>query len=436
MPVFSTHSGLVVTAESREAASAVEAFESNLLGLRKELDNVPSEADRFLETPMLQACAAVYFIYGQSQQTNAMAAPYLERAESMAALCTEREQSFIRAIRLFLNNAFHDALLVLEAQTERYPHDLLAAKIAEFLYYCLGQHYSGHRFQAHMQRLEKANADSAGYWSMRSFATELCGDYEAARPEAERSLALDAFQPWAHHTLAHLISRGGRIDAGLAEMDALMPMWRQAIRGIHCHNAWHLALLYLDVMDLENTEKVLHEDLWGITPNTVFEQVDTIALLWRMDLAGVRKDDIWQDIANRAEQYAGQCLIPFLDGHFAYALARAGKEDAAQMAVAKAFERANQGDIEAREVWAPVGAEFVAACADFGRGKTADGAVRLEPIISLVPKVGGSDAQDDLFRQAYISGLRDGGKLADAETTFDRFYGAKWRTAFDDKLLN
>lgn len=436
MTTISLSNGLILTAESPQAAAIVDAFEQHLLGLTPELDTIPAAAALYPETAMVQACAATYFLYGQDAASFAQADTFLNRAEALVQEHgTEREARFIRALRLIYGGLFLDALELLEEQTRHFPRDLLAAKVAEFLYYFLGQQYNGHRFRSHMERLEKGNSGSAGYWSMRSFATELCGDFHLAQEEAERSLAIDPRQPWAHHTLAHILSRQGNAAQGIAEMEARLPIWRQCNRGIHSHNAWHLGLLYLDDLEFARIDKLIDSDLWGIAPDTVFEQLDTIALLWRLDLVGKARDDLWPEVAEKVVPHSGECLTPFIEGHYAYALARGGQPEAAERATRHAAARAELDDALGREVWAAVGAPFVQACAEFGAGQTAVGANRLEPLLHELPKVGGSDAQDDLFRQATIAGLRDAGRTQDAHAVYDRSYGHKWRTAYDDKLL-
>lgn len=435
MPHFTTLRGLVLTAESQEAADCIQSFENNLLDLTQGLDNIPADSEQFPETAMVQACAATYFLYAQETAALSQANAYLAKAEALAHTCTRREQNYIQAIRHFHQNQYEAALALLEAQTLEWPADLLAAKVAEFLYYCLGQHYNGQRFLCHMQRLETACSDSAGYWAMRSFASELCADYKLAGEQATRSLTLNPTQPWAHHTLAHIQSRQGS-NHNIATMESHLPAWRLANRGIHSHNTWHLALLYLDQLDIPRVHQLLKSDLWGITPDTVFEQLDTIALLWRLDLCDQPADDaLWSEVAQHAAQHAGQCLIPFIEGHYAYALARAGDADRASHSVKRAQERAHQQDHEARHIWAPVGADFVAACAALGAGNPTQALELLDPISQDIPRVGGSDAQDDLFRQAHITALRQSGQASQARQTWNHYYPNKNRTPYDHKLV-
>jgi hypothetical protein len=50
--------------------------------------------------------------------------------------------------------------------------------------------------------------------------------------------------------------------------------------------------------------------------------------------------------------------------------------------------------------------------------------------------IGGSDAQDDLFRQAYLRSLQAAGRHADAAAYFERMTTAKARTPLDRVLAS
>ncbi|WP_309399747.1 tetratricopeptide repeat protein [Cerasicoccus maritimus] len=436
MPEFVTQRGLIVWAESPEAVSAIEQFEVNLLGLTPRAADILTQANEFTETPLVQAYAALAMLYSQSQNGHAGAEGYLRAARRCLPGASKREALFVEAIEHFQRNAFHEALDRLERLTVDEPRDLVAAKACEFLYYTCGQHFNGERFLWHMMRLRAANGAHAGFLSMLSFAYELTGRYGQARAAAEQSLALEPGQPWSHHTLAHLLIRTGQVEEGVREMERFAPYWSACDRGIHAHNAWHRSLFYLEKTDWAQTNRVLREDIWELSPELVGEQIDAIALLWRMDMAGQAQDDVWVDVLAKAGPHAGECLIPFLDGQFTYALARCGQTDAADEAVARARERAARKDREAREIWQPVGVNFVAACAAWGQGDAARAAALIDPIVERLPMVGGSDAQDDLFRLAYFNALAESGRKADARRYYDLIAPAKTqRTPLDELML-
>jgi hypothetical protein len=58
----------------------------------------------------------------------------------------------------------------------------------------------------------------------------------------------------------------------------------------------------------------------------------------------------------------------------------------------------------------------------------------LDPVMPLMTSIGGSDAQDDLFRQTYLRSLQAAGRYADAAAYAARMTGGKSRTPLDRVL--
>jgi hypothetical protein len=280
------------------------------------------------------------------------------------------------------------------------------------------------------------HADDPDFLAMMAFADELCGDYATAERRAERALRVESRNPWAQHALTHVLIRQGRVQEGRTRMEAFMPLLATCGRPIHSHDAWHLALLYLEELDLAATMRVFRKHIWGITPDSVAEQLDAIALLWRIEMAGTRMDSEWTSIADHIAPRAAETFMPFMNAHYVYALARAGCDDAVDTALARVRERGLANDDEGRRVWAPVGCAIVEAAAWFGAGDRARAAKLLDPVMPLMTSIGGSDAQDDLFRQAYLRSLQAAGREADATAYFKAMTANKRETRLDRVLAN
>src|SRR6266542_2117603 len=120
----------------------------------------------------------------RSGSTARPTAPSRTRPPTCARAMNARERALHRALTLWHGNDNLRAVEALEAITTEWPSDLLTAKIAEFLYYVLGQQYMGPRFRAHVRRLEGAHAGDPDFLAMAAFASELCGDYVAAEAVA------------------------------------------------------------------------------------------------------------------------------------------------------------------------------------------------------------------------------------------------------------
>jgi hypothetical protein len=128
--------------------------------------------------------------------------------------------------------------------------------------------------------------------------------------------------------------------------------------------------------------------------------------------------------------------MPFMNAHYVYALARAGRAEALAAALTAVRERSRAEDPEAKRVWAPVGNAVVAAAAAFGAGERARAATVLDPVMPMMTRIGGSDSQDDLFRQTYLRSLQAAGRRADAASYFERITVGKALTALDGALAS
>ena len=426
--------GLDVTTDDATAVAAADDFAARLLRLDQGVEAILDAAKRWPDTPIVQLYAATFWLYGQTSGALETAAVHLRACDALAM--NTRERALHRALALWYGNDNLRAVEAMEAITSEWPSDLLTAKIAEFLYYVLGQQYMGPRFRAHMRRLEGAHAADPDFLAMTAFASELCSDYAAAEAAAERALAIEPKNPWAQHALSHVLIRQGRVAEGLARLESFLPLLAACGRPIHCHDAWHLALLHLERLDVAAAMRVFRTHIWGITPDFVVEQLDAIALLRRIEMAAGPMDAQWPSIAGHIAPRALETFMPFMNAHYVYALARAGRADAVEAALAGVRARSAADDEEAKRVWAPVGRAVIEAAAAFGTGDRARAAALLDPIMPMMTSIGGSDAQDDLFRQTYLRSLQAAGRHAEAAAYFDAITAGKSRTPLDRALAN
>ena len=426
--------GLDVTTDDATAVAAADDFAARLLRLDQGVEAILDAAKRWPDTPIVQLYAATFWLYGQTSGALETAAVHLRACDALAM--NTRERALHRALALWYGNDNLRAVEAMEAITSEWPSDLLTAKIAEFLYYVLGQQYMGPRFRAHMRRLEGAHAADPDFLAMTAFASELCSDYAAAEAAAERALAIEPKNPWAQHALSHVLIRQGRVAEGLARLESFLPLLAACGRPIHCHDAWHLALLHLERLDVAAAMRVFRTHIWGITPDFVVEQLDAIALLWRIEMAAGPMDAQWPSIAGHIAPRALETFMPFMNAHYVYALARAGRADAVEAALAGVRARSAADDEEVKRVWAPVGRAVIEAAAAFGTGDRARAAALLDPIMPMMTSIGGSDAQDDLFRQTYLRSLQAAGRHAEAAAYFDAITAGKSRTPLDRALAN
>ena len=352
--------GLPMTAASDAELASVDWFTARLARIDRGAEAILEDAKTFPGSPMVQLGAAAFCLFGQTGASDGAAASYLFAAKTLLASATPREALLHHALALWADKDHLGAVAALEEMTRRWQRDLLAAKIAEFLYYVLGQQQEGPRFRAHMARLADANADDPDFLATYAFAHELCGDVDAARRTVERALAIEPRNPWAHHCVAHIYLRRDERHQGVEILEGFLPVWMSVGRVIHCHNAWHLGVAHVAELNRARALEILASHVWGITPELVVEQTDAIALLWRIEMAAAagdsRRDDVWAALADRAETHIEDRYMPFLDAHFAFALAQLRPHGGVgDLAGAGRRARRASGDAEAARSWAPVG---------------------------------------------------------------------------------
>jgi len=434
-PLGTTRRELVVSTDSVTAIAALDDFTDRLAGIRLGVEEVLTATTAEPDVASLQLASAMLFLYGQTAATTASAAGFLDRARALAPGMNERERSTLAALEGWSRDDYLATAVLLEHHVATWPRDLLALKALEFLYYVMGQQHMGARFLAQVEAIAEPNREDADFLAAWAFAAELSGAPDRAEELAEASIAIEPHTPWAHHALAHAYITRGDPPEAVARLESFLPVWETSGQFIHAHNAWHLAVALLDGLAFERSRAVYDEHIWGFLPDTPGEQIDAIAYLWRLEMAGEEVDDArWAAIADHVEQRVDECFFPFLSAHHAYALARAGRDDALATLLASVEQRTASGTAEAVRVWQPTGSAVVQACAAHGCGDLRRAAELLDPVAVRITEIGGSDAQDDLFRLAYFTALVGAGRGGDAAAYFDAVTAFKTRSPFDERL--
>lgn len=427
--------GVPVSATNESALDAADDFNRRLVrmdaGAGRILDALAAEpAD-----PLLALYGAVVNLYAQQTAPNDRAQALLAQVAAAPDMLSDRDARLLAALQALAAGRNHEAIRLLEDLTEVFPGDLLAAKICEFAYYLLGQQNCGPVYRAHMRRLAPLHGDDPDYLGMAAFAHELCDEFGRAEELALRAIEIEPRNPWAEHALSHAYIRQGRVAEGRDRMRTFLPSLRTCDPLIYCHDVWHLALLEIDLGDAAAAGAILRDDVWGPYPGTSAQQVDGISLGWRLEMVGEDLGDFWSAVAEHVASETGQVFIPFVAAHHAYALARAGRGEDVRRLLATARTRAARDDVEARDIWAPVGLPVVEAAAAHGAGDLATAVNRLTPAAADIAPVGGSDAQTDLFRMSYAYCLARTGRAPDAERYWRRATATRPPNELDARLL-
>ena len=181
------------------------------------------------------------------------------------------------------------------------------------------------------------------------------------------------------------------------------------------HLTWHLALFELNRGNTARVLSIYAETLApSICPGTaLITLADASALAWRCDLYGApRPDGSREELAAFAKTAFPRPGITFADMHAAMALAAAGDSEALDEMIVALDQRLASGKLPAGSVALGI-ARSVAA---FAKGEFEEAVQHLEPWTGEIIRVGGSNAQREVFEDTLLAAYLNAGRFEQAET--------------------
>jgi tetratricopeptide (TPR) repeat protein len=145
--------------------------------------------------------------------------------------------------------------------------------------------------------------------------------------------------------------------------------------------------------------------VWGVAKEFSEDQINAISLLARLELHGVDVGARWSEVSPYLEQRLHDHFVPFLDLHYLYALARAGKQSAVTEMLASLEDRAERAKPFEREAWADCAVPAAHGLAAHARGDYAEAARLLGQAMPHLQPIGGSIAQRALFGAIHLDAL-------------------------------
>ena len=329
-----------------------------------------------------------------------------------------------------------DALKTFEKQCFKWPKDLTALKIAEFLFYCKGQKFECKRFLRLTNNCYNEHKDNPFFLSYSFFALELTSKYEESFQVAERALQINAENPWAHHTLSLVYLKTGLIEKGIDVLEHYSQLWDQFNCWVESHNFWHLALLYLEDLNFEKIEEIYERVNWTHQTRLVSEEIDVSALLWYLDLEGKDNTLHWKKIAESIEDHANFAVLPFISAQLCYALRKGNRELALQEAIQNIEDFATAQVKEDHYIWQKIGLPLLYGALAFTEKNYTGALEYFDPIIDKLGWVGGcTDAQIDLFYQTYLKSLIGAHRYGDAQSLLNEMTQGKKLSKRERKWL-
>lgn len=372
-------------------------------------------------------CALGHLIDGFVQKILAQSerAPLAEAAlgRAISAIIerggTVRECELASALTYWCDGDMASAAAGLVASVERCPTDPLTIKLAHSVQFMLGDASNMYGMLVDALPAWDESMPRFGYvLGCLAFAVEERGDYAKAERIGRRAVALSPNDIWGAHAVAHTFEMRGLPRAGLAWLGS-QQVQLDGCGNFGFHIYWHRALFHLTMGQAE-TALALYDDAVRAKRTDDFRDIGNAAsLLWRLENAGMDVGERWRELANLATARVADDALSFARLHYLMAIVGDKRWLAAetmikQMALDAARLHSTQDD-----VLAVVGVELGQAMIEIARGDPDIAVDRLFPLREQLIRLGGSNAQRDVFVQMLIGATVVSGKIAEAATLFE-----------------
>lgn len=290
---------------------------------------------------------------------------------------------------------------------DEFPDDLVGLDVVHFF---LDRAADPDRYAKSTARMERARdlvGDHPALLGYLAMNAQDEGRLDEAHRLATMILAERPDSIVGAHPMAHVYFETGDHGPGLAWLDDWLPLGDPGA-DLHGHLVWHAALHELALGD---GEAALARYTSRIAPITGPRISDATSLLWRCQLTGLVPPG--SDPAAQPDgQTVGEAVTPMADGltfvftgaHVALGLATAGDADGLRRLAAGAGEYDAPGVADLL----PDLALGLAAYVEGDSAGAADLLLRAEP--SFI-RIGGSNAQREVFDDTLIRALIDAGRL-------------------------
>lgn len=388
----------------------LDDFIGGFLGYHPRAEGILAAADANPDSALANAFAGLLLMFIESPEGPTLAEKYRQRASAVNT-SHPRAQLYLALLEAWIDDDLDQVLHLSEQALDRFPHDLLAAKLNQYLEFNQGN------WPALLRIGLKATAtapDIAHSHGLLAFAYEQCHLLEEAEASALEALRLQPSEPWAQHALAHVLLTQGRIEEGTAFLESVTLHWDGLNSFMYTHNWWHLALFYLARGKHQQVLEIYDRHVWGILPEYSQDQVGAVSLLTRLELAGIDVGERWQALAPYLQRRVADTVQPFLSVQYLYGLARAGKPEAQGLLAALQCYSVN-----ARPVWSEVTLPLARGLLAHAHGDAQGALEHLAIALPRLNEIGGSHAQRDLFAQVELDARLQAGDWLTAQQTLE-----------------
>lgn len=209
---------------------------------------------------------------------------------------------------------------------------------------------------------------------------------------------------WAVHAIAHVYEMRGEVDKGLKFMEGREKDWEGADM-LASHNYWHWALGFIEKGEYEAALQIFDSQIFRRckAKGSTLDIVDSTSLLYRLEMEGVNVKDRWRELIQVTKPHTDDHATLFNDIHYLMASLGAKESGTSQHLLEGLQELAkNPGENEHHQLAKTVGMPVCQAMTEYDQGNYSQAMELLYPLRYSLVKMGGSDAQRDVFSQLLI----------------------------------
>jgi tetratricopeptide (TPR) repeat protein len=360
------------------------------------------------ELALARVYRAYLSLYATTAEGAAEAGTLVKPLEAGADQLPARERHHLAAARAWAGGDWQAAARALERALVHDPRDLLALKVAQDLYFFLGNRLELRDVAARVLPAWPESDPAWGYvQGIWAFGLEENGDYRAAETAARNSLARNPRDVWGVHALAHVFEMEGRHEPGVSFLCSSSPDWESSYFAVH--NWWHLGLYLLELGRVNDALALYYERVRVAKSAEWLDIVDAAALLWRLSLYGA-------DVSVPATVLAGDISdlvdVPaylFNDWHAVMTFGLAGDHDRNARVLAANSRLTAPSNRRAAE---RAGLRLLEGFAAFAAGSPATTVDLLVDVRPEAHAVGGSHAQRDVVDLTLIAAAARSGQAS------------------------
>ncbi len=358
-----------------------------------------------------------YLLLGRSELIEtAREALGVAEASMMASPISAREQSFVKALKVWMAGKPSAAIAHLEDVLAVHPGDTLAMKLSHAIRFILGDGVGMRKSVENVMGAYGPDHPGRGYlMGCHAFTLEETGEYSKAETVGRMGLAISPDDAWGLHAVAHVYDMTGNSRGGINWLTGREQAWA------HCNNFryhvwWHKALMHLDQREHEVVLALYDTEIRADKTDDYRDISNATSLLSRLELDGVDVGDRWEELADiSANRTEDGCLI-FADLHYLLALIGGERKDAITKLMGRMHRDAKANAVEMDALMAVPGLSAAAGLEAFGEADYKTAFLNLARARATMQNAGGSHAQRDVFERLTIDAGIRAGFLDEAES--------------------